>query len=76
MGFEGVLVGVACLALNIFHPALCFKEGVEGLGGLGSKKRMQKLEENREKEAGAEGIVASGNASDVEVGKAEGVRLS
>jgi len=71
VGFEGVLVGVACLLLNVFHPALCFKEGVEGLGGLGSKKKMQKLEKEREKQAGAEGGVANGSASDIEGGKVE-----
>jgi len=71
VGFEGVLVGVACLVLNAFHPALCFKEGVEGLGGLGSGKRMRRLEREREKEVGAEGAVASGSASDVEGGKVE-----
>lgn len=76
LGFEGVLVGVACLVLNVFHPALCFKEGVEGKGGLGSKKRMAKLEKEREKEATAERGVASGSASDVEASKPEDTSIA
>lgn len=76
VGFEGVLVGVACLALNAFHPALCFKEGVEGLGGLGSKKKALRLEKERQKEVGGEGAVASGSASDVEGGKVEETSIS
>jgi len=34
IGFEGVLIAVACMALNIFHPSVCFKEMMEGEGGL------------------------------------------
>lgn len=45
VGFEGVMVIVACLALNIFNPAFMFSEAMTGLGGLGSKKRMQKQSE-------------------------------
>jgi len=73
LGFEGVLVGVACVALNIFHPALCFREGVEGLGGLGTKKKLAKLEKERQK---VEGGAASGSASDVEGGKVEATSIS
>lgn len=40
VGFEGVMVVVACFALNLFNPAFAFKEAMTGLGGLGSKKRM------------------------------------
>jgi hypothetical protein len=47
IGFEGVMVIVACLALNIFNPAFAFKEAMEGLGGLGSKKRMAKNEKSK-----------------------------
>jgi len=34
IGFEGVLIAVACVALNIFHPSVCFKVMMEGEGGL------------------------------------------
>ncbi|KAF2179418.1 putative sphingoid long-chain base transporter RSB1 [Zopfia rhizophila CBS 207.26] len=34
IGLEGAVVGVAVLALNAFHPGLCFREGYEiGSGG-------------------------------------------
>jgi len=72
VGFEGVMVIVACLALNVFNPAFTFKEAMTGLGGLGSKKRMAKQE--REKNgAVVEEKTASGSAStsDVEAGKTE-----
>jgi hypothetical protein len=55
VGFEGVMVIVACVALNIFHPAFCFKEGVTGLGGIGSRWGKSKKE-----------VTPSGSASDVE----------
>jgi hypothetical protein len=35
VGFEGVMVVVAALALNIFHPNLCFAAMMDGQGGLG-----------------------------------------
>jgi hypothetical protein len=35
IGFEGVMVVVACVVLNFFHPALCFKEMLDNAGGLG-----------------------------------------
>lgn len=54
VGFEGVMVIVACIALNIFHPAFCFKEGVTGLGGIGARWRKNKE------------VSASGSGSDVE----------
>jgi len=69
VGFEGVMVIVACLALNIFNQAFTFKEAMEGQGGLGSKRRMRKNEKNQEKATG--GIVgdrsASASASEAEV---------
>jgi len=69
VGFEGVMVIVACLALNIFHPAFCFGEAMTGLGGLGSKK-MKK----QEKDAGvARERGGSGSNSDVNGVKMEGV---
>lgn len=30
------MVLIAVVVLNFFHPAFCFMEGVDGLGGLGS----------------------------------------
>ncbi|TVY17590.1 Sphingoid long-chain base transporter RSB1, partial [Lachnellula arida] len=66
VGFEGVMVVVACFALNMFNPAFSFKEAMGGLGGLGSKKRMARRE--RQEKA------VSGSNSDVEaVPKAETV---
>jgi RTA1 like protein len=56
IAFEGVMVIVACLALNAFHPAICFREGVEGLGGLGSKRKAKESEKG-----------TSGSNSDVEM---------
>ncbi|KAF2138952.1 uncharacterized protein K452DRAFT_337768 [Aplosporella prunicola CBS 121167] len=40
IGLEGAVVGAAMLALNAFHPGLCFREGYEvrGKGGFGRKK--------------------------------------
>ncbi|KAG9237927.1 putative sphingoid long-chain base transporter RSB1 [Amylocarpus encephaloides] len=48
IGFEGVMVVVACLALNVFNPAFAFGSGMEGMGGLGSKRKARK---NGEKSA-------------------------
>lgn len=62
VGFEGVMVIVACLVLNIFHPAFCFKEGVEGLGGVRALWR-------RKIDAPKTGS-GSGSTSDVETAKA------
>ena len=30
IGFEGVLIVVACFILNVFHPSVCFKELMDG----------------------------------------------
>jgi hypothetical protein len=38
IGFEGVLIAVACVSLNVFHPSVCFKEMMEGEGGLAGMK--------------------------------------
>jgi hypothetical protein len=44
IGFEGVLIAVACVSLNVFHPSVCFKEMMEGEGGLRTlKKKSMKL---------------------------------
>jgi len=65
VGFEGVMVIVACVAMNIFHPAFTFREAMVGMGGLGSKKKMRKLEAEREKAAAGETIQErSGSNSD------------
>lgn len=58
------MVIVACLALNAFNPAFAFKEAMEGRGGLGSKKKERKMEQEREKTVGSE--VVSGSNSDVD----------
>ena len=42
VGFEGVMVIVACGALNIFNPAFAFSQGMEGAGGLGTSRKMRK----------------------------------
>ncbi|KAM0202358.1 hypothetical protein ACHAPI_001546 [Fusarium lateritium] len=49
VGFEGILIVVAVVVLNIFHPALCMKEllelddgGLKGLWGLRSRISMPK----------------------------------
>jgi len=59
VGFEGVMVIVACFALNIFNPAFTFSEAMTGLGGLGSKKKLAKIEMEK---SGAR----SGSASDTD----------
>lgn len=62
VGFEGVMVIVACFALNIFNPAITFKEAMVGLGGLGTKKKMAK--QQREKAVEESGAEKSGSASE------------
>lgn len=61
IAFEGVMVIVACFSLNAFHPAFAFKEGMEGRGGLGTKKKERKSQQEGEK-------VVSGSNSDVDGG--------
>ena len=55
VGFEGVMVIVACVALNVFNPAFTFSDAMTGLGGLGTKRKMRKQEMNREKAEAGEG---------------------
>jgi hypothetical protein len=70
VGFEGVMVIVACFSLNLFHPALMFKEGMVGAGGVGSGKKTRIAQ--REKAEGA--VSGSGSAIEADgVVKAEGV---
>ncbi|KAK0749455.1 RTA1 like protein-domain-containing protein [Schizothecium vesticola] len=52
IGFEGVLIIVACLALNVFHPSFCYREMMEGEGGIGAKRKARKV---AEKEAETKG---------------------
>lgn len=66
IGFEGVMVIVACFALNLFNPAIKFKEAMTGLGGLGTKKKMKKQEQSVQKSS--EGVISI-STSDVETGK-------
>ena len=70
VGFEGVMVIVACLALNAFNPAFMFKEAMTGLGGLGSRKRRQRQEREKNAEVVEE---RSGSNSDVDGVKSEAV---
>ena len=37
IAFEGVMVVVAVLALNVFHPAFCFANKANTIGGHGGK---------------------------------------
>lgn len=48
IGFEGVMIIVACLMLNVFHPSLCFEELMDGKGGIGSKKKVEAVEPKSE----------------------------
>ncbi|KAK3363455.1 RTA1 like protein-domain-containing protein [Lasiosphaeria hispida] len=41
IGFEGVMIAVACLVLNVFHPSVCFSSMMDGAGGLRSKKKTK-----------------------------------
>ncbi|KAK2624128.1 hypothetical protein QTJ16_006762 [Diplocarpon rosae] len=50
VGFEGVMVIVACWALNFFNPAFAFSEGVTGMGGLGSKTKAKRPEREQKTE--------------------------
>lgn len=42
IGFEGVMIVVACFVLNVFHPSVCFKGLMTGPGGvqLGRRKKV------------------------------------
>lgn len=40
IGFEGVMIVVACFVLNVFHPSVCFREMMEGAGGFGKRGKM------------------------------------
>jgi RTA1 like protein len=66
VGFEGVMVIVACFALNVFNPAYTFKAAMEGLGGIGSSRKMRKQQ--------SEKPAQSSSNSDVE-GAKDGVKV-
>ena len=72
VGFEGVMVIVACFALNVFNPAFTFREAMTGLGGIGSNRKMRK--QQREKDTEALPAQSSSN-SETDQGK-EGVRAA
>ena len=63
IGFEGVMIVVAVVALNVFHPSVCFKEMMEGEGGFGHKKKTAMQEANL-----VQGVGKSEHASDTEMG--------
>jgi hypothetical protein len=53
IGFEGVMIVVASVVLNLVNPSFCFRELMEGEGGLGGcfgrkRKNMGALEGERE----------------------------
>jgi len=66
VGFEGVMVIVACLALNFFNPAFTFKEAMTGMGGLGSKKKLAKQQKLQEKNGEAMENSRSASTSDAD----------
>lgn len=38
VGFEGVMIIIACLVLNFFHPSLCFRKTLEDEAGIEIRK--------------------------------------
>lgn len=60
IGLEGAIVGLAVLALNAFHPGLCFREGYDTkLGGCGCFGRKKKnVESGPSETVSAEHVVA------------------
>lgn len=56
IGFEGVMVVIACYSLNIFHPAFCFREMLDndegGLGGCCGRTRKSRAAQAAAIEAG------------------------
>ena len=65
IGLEGAIVGVGVLALNVFHPGLCFREGYAERKGLGFGKRRQEKERSNGVESPGEvegGVPPKGEA--------------
>ena len=67
VGFEGVLIVVAVVVLNVFHPAFCMKEllelddgGLKGLWCLRSRKsktsKSDSVSDSESKAPTAEGV--------------------
>ncbi|KAH8885724.1 RTA1-domain-containing protein [Thozetella sp. PMI_491] len=40
IGFEGVMITIACLGLNIFHPSLCFKQWMDNEDNFERKQEL------------------------------------
>lgn len=57
IGLEGAIVSAAVLALNLFHPGFCFREGdqVRGAFGLGKKRGDQVVPTEKMAEEGLDG---------------------
>jgi hypothetical protein len=62
VGFEGVMVIIACLTLNVFHPAIMFKEAMTGLGGIGSNFKFRKNKGEKSEDVTVQ--TTSGSSSD------------
>ena len=56
------MVIVACFALNLFHPAITFKEGMIGAGGVGSGKKTRREQDEKNDSA----VSGSGSVSEVD----------
>jgi hypothetical protein len=56
IGFEGVMIIVACLVLNVFHPSICFKEMMQSEGAKWFGRKGAKGEKSGEK---GEGVSSS-----------------
>ncbi|KAF2231810.1 RTA1-domain-containing protein [Viridothelium virens] len=63
IGLEGAIVGAAVLALNAFHPGLCFREGYEERGGFGFGKKKVVFADGETEKVNAN----SGHSSEGEV---------
>ena len=67
IGFEGVMIVVACVALNLFHPSVCFGEMMEG-GGAGGFRSGGRKKSKGNKTAEKLG---KGDGSPADTGKSE-----
>lgn len=50
IGLEGAIVSAGILALNIFHPGFCFREGDEARTALGRRKKTDRSMESSDVE--------------------------
>lgn len=65
IGLEGAIVSAGVLALNIWHPGLCFREGYTARKGFGFGRSRQEKDRNSEAaqvERAADGRPAKGEA--------------